>query len=270
MSYDINVRGAYPGKPAYSCLLYVRRDQVSVATNQSYYAWAFYQVGGPNGSWDGDSRPWYVGIGAQSWSGSQNNDFRGTPNGGQRLVSSGFAGWFGHNSDGYLDLWCSFRHEFGDAWGTAQGGAMLYTDRIPQRPGPPGAVTFSMVTPTTARAYVPGASNDDGSPIDSYLLRISRNANPEAAPFTDYTPNFTTGVVNLVDLIPGATYYVIDYSHNAQGYTAGPVRSFKTLSGARVGLESEFQNSEVLVGKGGVYVTAGVYVGKDGTFVLAI
>jgi len=268
MAYDAAIAAGYPGKPGYQVYLYVRRDNVS--GNSSSYAWSYEQrnYASNTPSWVLDAKVWYVVVGGQSWSGSINCDFRGIGYGGGRTISSGYTGWIGHDANGYLNVGFACSHVTG-YWGTAEASGVLYTDRIPKPPAPPGGAQFSLITPTTARAYVPGSPDSNGSPVDHYLLRISKNSNPEIQPFTDYQPNPNTGVQDLTGLTPGVTYYARTYAHNAMGYTAGPTTSFKTLSGAYVGMNNIFQGTEVLVGSGGSFKTAELYIGKGGAFVLA-
>lgn len=271
MAYDASIAGGYPGKAGYDLFMYCRRDQTDNANNRSSYAWALQQRNWASNtpSWVLDAKIWYAVCGGQAWEGYINCDFRGTGIGGVRNVSSGSTNWIYHDGSGYLNVSFACSHVTG-YWGTAEASGVLYSDRIPKPPAPPGAIGFSNITPTSVELYVPGSPDSNGSPIDSYLIRLSKNSNPEVAPFTDYTPNVVTGRVVATGLTPGATYYAKGYAHNAMGYSnGGATTSFKTLSGAYVGKSDVFQGCEVLVGKSSVFVSAEVRIGKDGSFVLA-
>ncbi len=270
MAYDASIAGDYPSKPGYQLFLYCRRDQTDNANNRSSYAWELkqrnYATNTP--SWFLDDYIWYVTVGGQAWQGYADCDFRGIGYGGERSLATGSSGWFGHDSNGYLNISFACSHVT-SPWGTAQASGVLYSDRIPKPPSAPGTPTFSNIQTTSVEVYVPGSNTSNGSPIDQYLVRISKNSNPEVAPFSDYNANLATGRVTIPNLDPGAKYYVKAYAHNAMGYTPGPVASFTTLSGAYIGKDGGFPGCEVLVGSGGSFVTAEIYVGSGGSFVKA-
>lgn len=267
MSYDASVSGGYPSKAGFGMYLYVRRDQTDNPNNRSTYAWSLSQTrNNAYVSWELTSRAWNLSVGPSSANGSSNCDFRAVPNGGERLLATGSTDWIGHDSNGYLNVTFAFQHPYGSSWGTAAGSSVLYTDRIPKDPAAPGVPSYSLITPTTARATFTGSTNDNGAPITQQKLRLSVNSNPDTMPYTEYVGT----TVNITGLTPGVTYYGKSYAQNSDGWGLGSaVSSFKTLSGAYVGKSSIFQGAEVLVGKGGVYATASIYVGKGGVFVLA-
>ena len=270
MAYDAAIAGDYPVKPGYRVYLYIRRDQTDNGNNRSTYAWDYQQQNYATNtpSWVLDAKIWYVAINGTAWQGNINCDFRGIGYGGARGISSGYTGWIGHDGNGYLNVSFACSHVTG-YWGTAEASGVLYSDRIPKPPSAPGGASYSLITPTTARATFGGSGNNNGATIDQYLFRYSKNANPETPPFTDISVSVGSLVADMTGLTPGVDYYGRTYAHNSMGWTAGPTTSFKTLSGAYVGMSSIFQGTEVLVGSGGTFKTAELYVGKGGAFVLA-
>lgn len=271
MAYDAWITGVYSGRAGYDIAMYCRREAVDNPGNNSTYYWALYQrnLASNTPSYQLDARTWYTTVYNFSFSGSANCDFRGIGYGGSRMIGSGYTGWITHDAAGYLNVGFAASHATG-YWGTASASGVLYTDRIPKVPGAPGAIQASMITPTSVRLYVPGTSENNGSTIDAYVIRFSVNANPDVAPYYDVVPNINTGVYDQGGLTPGMRYYTRGFARNAMGYgPGGPISSFQTLSGAYVGMNNIMQGVEVLVGSGGSFKTAEMYIGKDGEYVLA-
>ena len=96
-------------------------------------------------------------------------------------------------------------------------------------------MTFDQVTATSFRVNYGGSYDHMGSTVTNLLLRISKNANPEQAPFSDYLVSGTTYSQVITGLDPATRYYAKVYSRNAVGYSNGSaVGSQDTLAGVYV------------------------------------
>jgi hypothetical protein len=210
MAYNIEIVGAYSGRPNHTLHLYVRRNAVS--GNSSQYAWELYarRNSGPI-SWGLDCKPWQVGIAYQSWSGCHNLDFR---SGIDRItLASGVTDWYGHDANGNLSFWVDAWHNTApQVIGNADPpAAILYTDRIPKPPNAPSLGTPTNVTTSSFRVpYTVGLEN--GAVITQTQVQWATDPGFSQVVWTDniktrasgYSEPAGAGVV----LTPGRLYYV--------------------------------------------------------------
>lgn len=75
------------------------------------------------------------------------------------------------------------------------------------------------VLPNQFRINYDDFSSNGGSPIDKYLIRVSKNNPPDKAPYEDFFDSNMDGMYVVTGRIPGTTYYVCTYAHNALGYS---------------------------------------------------
>lgn len=215
MTYDAGIAANYSGRSAFHLYLYVRRDQTDVANNRSSYAWALY-ARNPNYSkqtYALDCWGWGVNIGGQGFSGCHSLDFRGGQY--EILLGSGTTGWFGHNSDGYLNLAIDAYHSTNSVFGTADpAAAWFYTDRIAQRPAAPPRPALIKADTTSIEYQFFNSSNNGGSAETTFHHQVSRNSgfSDIAAAFADpSSPALVTG------LAPGSSYWIRYLSQNGVG-----------------------------------------------------
>jgi len=128
--------------------------------------------------------------------------------------------------------------------------------RIPKRPSPPGAPSFSEVLPTSLRVTWVWSGDNAGSGIDGYLLRYWPNAEG-SGPYIDHS--FQNNNSRLVTgLIPGQQYRFRVYAHNGAADNSGysnpsEDRVVRMLSGARVKYNNEYRYAVPFVKDAGAY-----------------
>ena len=144
----------------------------------------------------------------------------------------------GHDADGFRpgmanSAYASAPHSAIGAGGS--GDAWVDAPRIPKTPVQGGsAPVASMLTANSMRITWPGASDDRGAAIDAYLLRVSKNSNPEVA-YTDYGASAGQRHIDLAGLEPNTTYYWYVYPRNSVGYgNPSPKGQATTLAGVYV------------------------------------
>lgn len=97
-----------------------------------------------------------------------------------------------------------------------------------KRPSPPGAPTFSEITPTSVKVTWGASTDNGGSPIDSYLLRYWPNA-AGTGPYVDHSSRNDRSRV-VTGLTPGNEYRFVVFAHNGSPDNSG----FSNPSAAKV------------------------------------
>ncbi len=215
MAYDFSISAPYSGRPAFNLYLYVRRNQTDQANNRSSYVWELYarNPSGSGSTYALDCFPWSVSLGGSNWSGCHNLDFRGGPS--AILLGSSGTGWFGHNPDGYLDIFVDCWHGPASIFGTADpAGAWFQTDRIPKAPGAPNSISVDQATTTSLR-YTYSMTTDGGAPV----LEWQGQADEDPA-FGSPISISANGVSTFTGLTPGTRYYFRSRGRNAVGWGA--------------------------------------------------
>lgn len=143
--------------------------------------------------------------------------------------------------------------------------AYLALPRIPKVPAAPTPLSLDMIGPTSMRYRFSGNDNG-GSGITGWQIQYGTRDDFGGAALVA-----GTGTDTLINLTPGADYFVRSRGLNAVGAGAwSAALQAKTLSGARVGKGGAFVAAEVRVGVAGAYVpVVGVRVGKGGSYVPA-
>lgn len=198
----------------------VYRDSQNYGGNYSTYrSYGIYESGG-YGSWTNATQYWSANLGGVGLSGTFT-----IPSPGKSDIWLYDYWWNrGHDGNGYgSDFNACFsvdtnHSSIGDGTACAYEG---YPPRIPKVPQPPGAPTFSNVTPTSVTVTWSGSPDNMGAGIDSNLLRRNTNSNPDASGYVDTSTGAGTTTVNVTGLTPGTTYYFKTYAHNSQGYSGG-------------------------------------------------
>jgi Fibronectin type III domain/Siphovirus protein of unknown function (DUF859) len=110
-----------------------------------------------------------------------------------------------HDSEGYKTV--SFTTYYGDTGvafdGPSSCSASLTLDRIPKRPDPPGAPTFSNVLPTSLKVSWTASPDNNGSSITTYRLRRWTGPSQSGSSVDSDANNLSRNITNL---IPGQTY----------------------------------------------------------------
>ncbi len=123
-------------------------------------------------------------------------------------------------------------------------------------PSPPGTPTFSNKTPTSVKVSWSASTNDGGSPIDAYLLRIAEGNGV----FTNHSSSNDLSRT-VTGLISGRSYVFRVQAHNGSadnnGYSNPSGDSTLTMYGA------------VRVRSSGVWVDAIPYVRESGVWKMA-
>lgn len=128
-------------------------------------------------------------------------------------------------------------------------------------PASPTAVMFSEITFTSVLTrFFSGA--DNGYPIDAH--QIARNT---VNSVSGATIIFSSGTTRWTTLVPGTVYYFWARSHNAKGWGPwSPVRSTRTLAGARIKVGSVWKLAVPYVKTGGVWKMAKPWARRAGTW----
>jgi hypothetical protein len=110
--------------------------------------------------------------------------------------------------------------------GPTDCGEWVGFPRVAQAPGAPGTPTASSITPTSAVISWGGASRGHAD-IDYYRLYWDDNGNQFPSPGMTDQNNLSR---TLTGLLPGTTYTLRVYAHNADGFgPAAPDNTFTTL-----------------------------------------
>lgn len=242
----------------------------SQSGNYTTFFWALYlQNPTGNPTWTNSTQYWSAVIGGVYRDGTFTMPYaeRGTK---QKLLASGYQN-VGHDANG-------FRPGFANTGGldtnhasVGDGNIEVWVDapRIPKTPlGPDAAPTFDQITPNSMRVNFGGAYDHRGATPDYWLLRVSKNANPEVQPFTDYQIPTSQYSRVLTGLDPSTTYYAKVYSHNAIGYSNGSATgNATTLAAAKISDDGAFENADIFISKGGAWVPSAVGISKAGAWV---
>lgn len=270
MAYDITISDLFDdtGAGSYILVLYVRSEERDGVNNRSRYAYELqgrWLSGSPRRH-NLDAGTFGITIGGNTVYPSHNLDFRSTDT---VSIYAGTTGWFSHDSSGNLNLpvraWIS---EY-DIFGSADTSGTLVADRLPRKASAPGKPFFSEELPTSVRVAWSEATNDGGTPIDSYLLRYWPNAEG-TGPYVDHSTelNLTRLVTGLT---PGQFYKFIVYAHNGSGENGGFSNSseasvIQMLAGARIRVGGVWKMAMPYIKVGGVWKMALPYVKDSGTW----
>lgn len=235
MANSIELKGTYSGRTNHFLQFYVQRLQTDEANNRSRYSWqlnAWRESGAL--SYALDCFTWSINIGGRTASGCHNLDFR---NGAGILLASGETDWYNHDGNGNLSLYVDAFHGPAAIFGIADPAeAWFHTDRIGRIPGAPGAPSWSSIEATSAAGAWTAASRGHAD-IDSYLLRVHTNPNPDVGGYKDFLVGGLSAVAS--GLVAGTQYYGKTFAHNQDGFGPGSgVTSFLTLPPAPTGLSA--------------------------------
>ena len=232
--------GQLDGAADYRCGINIYLVSQDYSGNTSTFYWEVI-LQNPTGSPSWASNPgifsWSASVGGQGRSGTFNIPQSGASN--SRVVGSGYVA-VGHDSEGYQSGFANNAYINASAHSNigkgGSGDAWVDAPRIPKPPiSSPATPYADAITSGSMRINWNVIVDDRGAALDHYLLRVSRNSNPNIQPFNDYvlSPNETQ--VSLLELGPNETYYFQVYPHNSQGYGgATPVGSGTTLAGVYV------------------------------------
>lgn len=228
----------------------------------------------------GNSSSWHGGWGTQYtwWGGGELGRHEANP-----FLPSGYGygayrwidawdHWFYHDSAGNHPSVAFGMHLQYDYYNEDHYGSIEAPPRIPKPPSAPGGPSVSGIGPKSATIAFTQPGDNRGSAIDQFQLLVSKNPNPEVSPVKNQT-GITNSPVTYNDLEPATTYYTKVRAHNnsyGQWGDWSNTASFTTLSGLYLGIDGTFRGVELLVGKGGEFVTVPeVRVGKGGSLIPA-
>lgn len=228
------------------------------AGNYSTFWWGVYlQNPSGNPSWINQTSYWSAVIGGVYREGTFTLSYaeRGITS---RLIAAGYQ-TVGHDANG-------FRPGFANTAGIdtphsniGDGSVEVWVDapRIPKAPlGPDAAPTFTDIGATSMRVNFGGSYDDRGSAVDLWLVRVSKNSNPEVSPFTDYVVPTSRYYQDLTGLDPATRYYVKVYSRNGVGYSNGSAVGYAdTLAGIYVSNGSAWIAQPLRVSTGSAWQT---------------
>lgn len=195
--------------------------------------------------------PWQVTLGGGAASGTFNIS------GNQEVVV-----WSGNvTSTANMSLWMGSTGTSG-LGGPAQVNATISRATIPD---PPYNVNATNIGPTNANITFYGPGNNGGAAIDYYLVRLSKNNPPWAAPYSDQV-NYN-GNAPFTGLEPGTTYYACVYAHNGVGYSnPSGVISFRTLGPMRVRIGGIWKYAIPYIKVSGIWKMATPFVKRAGVW----
>ena len=149
-------------------------------------------------------------------------------------------------------------------WGSWSGTRSVTTLGYPSAPGTP---YITVLGPDFATIAWAGSEFNGGTPIIEYQIQVALDA-----AFSIGSSAPTTGLSlsrQYVGLLPGRTYYARARSRNAVGWgNWSGVRTFQTLSGAKVLSNGSWVNAKAYVLVNGVWTIARVQKRVNGAWVL--
>lgn len=214
----------YSGRPAFNGYLVVSRGTVSGTSAR--WNWSLYarNPGGSSSTYVLDAYGWSVNVEGQAFSGSHNLDFRG----GQAsiLLGSGTTGYIDQGGSTRV-INFSFSHGPASIFGTAANSGSFTADALATVPGAPPTPTFQSATETSLTFGIAQPSNNGGSAILGYEMRIVSNDGQTLIGTWTGTgsPQSTAGHMTLE---PATSYRVLYRARNALGY--GGYSTFATMT----------------------------------------
>lgn len=255
MAYDVTFYGTFDGRTNHRLKMYNRRSATS--GNSSAYAWDLdaQRTSGVR-SWIYDGQPWSAYVGGFKWSGSAGLPFdTATVN-----IASGVSGYIAHNADGYLNIWVDGQMTAG-GFGYAMAGGTHVTDRIPKAPDKPVKSRINSVDVDEVNLTI-FAPDNNGSAITTYNQEIRTGSGSTGTLLQAWNSGSSTQIRTA--LPSGSKLYHRYRAVNGVGTSTWSDSSeFTTKSGAMRGTSGSFQPSEVLIGSGGSYKAAEIWVAND-------
>ena len=235
------VEGQLNGSADYRCGLDVYRVSQDYNGNTSTFYWEvrLVFVGSTGAFWNDRVASWSASL---AGGGVARGDTFARPenirNNSVQVLGNGYF-TVGHDSDGFRPGFVNSAYIDTNHSSVGDGGSgdnWIDAPRIPKPPIPSPATPYAdAITSTAMQINWNVIVGDRGAALDHYLLRVSRNSNPNTQPFNDYLIEPTLLKVSLLELGPNETYYFQVYPHNATGYGgATPVGSGTTLAGLYV------------------------------------
>lgn len=138
----------------------------------------------------------------------------------------------------------------------------LTLTRIPKRPAAPGGPSFSNIQPTSVTVTWNASPDDNGSPINSYILRRWTGGSMSG----DYVDSYALNRLrNVTGLKPGTTYTFATYARNSSADWGGwsPVSLDNHIglqAGAWIRVGGSWKMAVPYVRSGGVWKIAVPYV----------
>jgi len=265
MSYNAQWNATCSNRTDHRIEFYIQRNATSGNSSNYYWQLGMRRMGAWYGTYTGSQEPWSVYVGGQI-NGSSSYPFSSGTS--FILMGSGTSGWFGHDANGNMSMWVDGQ-QHGSFFGYCIAGGTFYADRIPKPPPAPTPLSGSPdQIETTSMRYQFTSNGDGGSTIIRWETQYSTS--PTFASGNSAIIN-SSGTRTYTGLNPGTTYYFRSRGVNAVGAGAwSATRSATTKSGVFVGYGNSFPGAECLVGVGGAFVTAEIYVPDGaGNWVLA-
>lgn len=237
--------------------------------NYTTYLWVLsLRNPGASPSWSNSTQYWSANMGGGYWEGTFTFDFRNGAT--AKDVAAAYMN-VGHDGNGFRPGFPNYGSLDTNHSGVGDGTVTVWVDapRIPKVPVmSTAAPTASQITPNSALISWQAATDNRGAGIDQYLLRVSKNSNPEQQPFTDYPVGGSTLSKALTGLDPSTTYYMQVYPHNSQGYGLPTSKgSFTTLAAAKISDDGAFGNADIFISRSGQWVPATLVISKAGAWV---
>lgn len=190
--------------------------------------------GGTSGFWDNDNAgsgaAWYSGDNYVWDAAIDSYDF--TDNVGQTITFKSGSFRLYHNAEGYApNVRLAGRLTLSNL-GTAQAVTdFLSIPRIPKAPTPPGTPSASDLLANEVTLTWAASSDNNGSAIDSYLLRMWEGSSATGS-YTNVSSG-TTRTRKVTDLEAGKTYTFAVYAHNGSSDDSNGTAGYSARSGTR-------------------------------------
>jgi hypothetical protein len=213
MATSGSASGVYPGRSQFNLYMVVSRYAVSGTSTR--WAWTLYARNPTETSQTFvlDSRPWGATVIGQSWTGSNNMDFRN----GQASITlgSGVTGWLNQGT-GTPTISFNAYHNVGSIFGNASlSGSFVATRVSTTVPGaPPAPVPRTGLGYTSIPFSISQPSSNGGSAVLDYTMQVATDS-----VFNEVVSQWVSGSTNqtATGLTPGVTYYIRYRARNVNG-----------------------------------------------------
>ncbi|QJD50001.1 minor tail protein [Microbacterium phage Rasovi] len=218
-----------------------RRVGQDQAGNFSQFYVEVRYYGNGYGSWTAGTLYWSVDV--SGW--SQSGAFSIPQSARYDTYTVLYAGYYNraHDGAGNLGAFNGQASINGNVHSSIGSGTAYFTEpaspRIPKRPSPPPFL-IDQITSDSFRVFVSASTDDGGSPVREYLVRVSTN--PQADTPGSYVDYSGSGTRTITDQSPGSTRYVTVYAKNGSADNNG---------------YSSYQASKSVTLPAGVYVSDG-------------